>query len=335
MLAWCSMSEPVASTTSCGRSRSGRSPVCACRRASSPTPSCSRQSRTTDRSSSWPTSPHSPGSSTRRWPCRTSTRATASPSEAWRRRMPSDGVDLAGRRRLRHQLRRAPARAAARLRRARRRRERLVHELCARGAGRDGRARRARGSRRAPISSACCRAGPARWSRSSASAREDASWPSRSRAAASTAPIRRPCPRAPASAAPASSARSARATTSSSCSGSRRIFDADAAEAFGLASGQVTVLIHSGSRGLGHQVCTDYVTRDGRRAGAATGSSCPTASSPAHRSTPPEGQATTWGRWRRPRTSPGPTASVLAHRVREAIGSRARACDRCRHPPGL
>jgi tRNA-splicing ligase RtcB len=38
-----------------------------------------------------------------------------------------------------------------------------------------------------------------------------------------------------------------------------RVFDAAAAEVFGLAPGQVTVLIHSGSRGLGHQVCTDYV----------------------------------------------------------------------------
>jgi tRNA-splicing ligase RtcB (3'-phosphate/5'-hydroxy nucleic acid ligase) len=40
-----------------------------------------------------------------------------------------------------------------------------------------------------------------------------------------------------------------------------RIFDADAAAAMGLAAGAVTVLIHSGSRGLGHQVCTDYVKR--------------------------------------------------------------------------
>ena len=32
-----------------------------------------------------------------------------------------------------------------------------------------------------------------------------------------------------------------------------------AAEAMHLAVGQVVVLIHSGSRGLGHQVCTDYV----------------------------------------------------------------------------
>src|ERR671936_219666 len=39
------------------------------------------------------------------------------------------------------------------------------------------------------------------------------------------------------------------------------IFDADAGEAFGLRENQVTVLIHSGSRGLGHQVCTDYVKR--------------------------------------------------------------------------
>ncbi len=38
-----------------------------------------------------------------------------------------------------------------------------------------------------------------------------------------------------------------------------QIFDDAAAEAFGLRPGQLTVLIHTGSRGLGHQVCTDYV----------------------------------------------------------------------------
>jgi tRNA-splicing ligase RtcB (3'-phosphate/5'-hydroxy nucleic acid ligase) len=37
------------------------------------------------------------------------------------------------------------------------------------------------------------------------------------------------------------------------------ILDRGAAEAFGLREDQVTILIHSGSRGLGHQVCTDYV----------------------------------------------------------------------------
>ena len=39
------------------------------------------------------------------------------------------------------------------------------------------------------------------------------------------------------------------------------IYDEEAAQAFGLQEGLVTVLIHSGSRGLGHQVCTDYVER--------------------------------------------------------------------------
>jgi tRNA-splicing ligase RtcB (3'-phosphate/5'-hydroxy nucleic acid ligase) len=38
-----------------------------------------------------------------------------------------------------------------------------------------------------------------------------------------------------------------------------RIFDPARANAWGLFEGQVTVLIHTGSRGLGHQVCTEYV----------------------------------------------------------------------------
>jgi len=37
------------------------------------------------------------------------------------------------------------------------------------------------------------------------------------------------------------------------------IYDEEAAAAMHLSLGTVTVLIHSGSRGLGHQVCTDYV----------------------------------------------------------------------------
>ncbi len=37
------------------------------------------------------------------------------------------------------------------------------------------------------------------------------------------------------------------------------IFDEDIAQAFGLFPGQVVLQIHCGSRGLGHQVCTDYV----------------------------------------------------------------------------
>jgi tRNA-splicing ligase RtcB (3'-phosphate/5'-hydroxy nucleic acid ligase) len=40
-----------------------------------------------------------------------------------------------------------------------------------------------------------------------------------------------------------------------------RLHEPAVADAFGLSEGQVTVLIHSGSRGLGHQVCTDFVKR--------------------------------------------------------------------------
>jgi tRNA-splicing ligase RtcB len=37
------------------------------------------------------------------------------------------------------------------------------------------------------------------------------------------------------------------------------IMDSEAARAFGLRPGQVTAMIHTGSRGLGHQVCSDHV----------------------------------------------------------------------------
>jgi tRNA-splicing ligase RtcB (3'-phosphate/5'-hydroxy nucleic acid ligase) len=43
------------------------------------------------------------------------------------------------------------------------------------------------------------------------------------------------------------------------------VFDERAAAAMGLFHGQLTVLIHCGSRGLGHQVCTDYVKVMDRR----------------------------------------------------------------------
>jgi tRNA-splicing ligase RtcB len=39
------------------------------------------------------------------------------------------------------------------------------------------------------------------------------------------------------------------------------VFDSAAATAYGLRAGELTILIHTGSRGLGHQVCTDYVRR--------------------------------------------------------------------------
>ena len=42
------------------------------------------------------------------------------------------------------------------------------------------------------------------------------------------------------------------------------LHDEEAARVMGLHVGQVVVLIHSGSRGLGHQVCTDYVAEMNR-----------------------------------------------------------------------
>jgi tRNA-splicing ligase RtcB (3'-phosphate/5'-hydroxy nucleic acid ligase) len=39
----------------------------------------------------------------------------------------------------------------------------------------------------------------------------------------------------------------------------RQVYDPEAAAAFGLADGQVCVMIHCGSRGLGHQICGDHV----------------------------------------------------------------------------
>ncbi|MCG6950517.1 MAG: RtcB family protein [Acidobacteria bacterium] len=39
------------------------------------------------------------------------------------------------------------------------------------------------------------------------------------------------------------------------------VFDTEAARVMGLSEGCLTVMIHCGSRGLGHQVCTDYVKR--------------------------------------------------------------------------
>ena len=37
------------------------------------------------------------------------------------------------------------------------------------------------------------------------------------------------------------------------------VYDAEAAEIMGLKKDQITIMIHSGSRGLGHQICSDYI----------------------------------------------------------------------------
>ena len=46
-----------------------------------------------------------------------------------------------------------------------------------------------------------------------------------------------------------------------------KIFDAKAAQAFGLHEGQILVSIHCGSRGLGHQIGTDYLVSLAKAAG--------------------------------------------------------------------
>jgi tRNA-splicing ligase RtcB len=69
-----------------------------------------------------------------------------------------------------------------------------------------------------------------------------------------------------------------------------RVFDPDTADAFGLREGQLTVLIHSGSRGLGHQVCTDHV-RAMDMAGARYGFELPDRQLACAPASSPEGRA--------------------------------------------
>ena len=38
-----------------------------------------------------------------------------------------------------------------------------------------------------------------------------------------------------------------------------KIFDEDTAKVFGIEEGMITILIHTGSRGCGHQICSDYL----------------------------------------------------------------------------
>jgi tRNA-splicing ligase RtcB (3'-phosphate/5'-hydroxy nucleic acid ligase) len=85
------------------------------------------------------------------------------------------------------------------------------------------------------------------------------------------------------------------------------VYDTVAAEAFGLRHGQVCVMIHCGSRGLGHQICTDHVRAMDKRM-PSTASRSPTGSSPAPPWTPPPAGPTS-GLWRRRPTTAGPTGN--------------------------
>lgn len=68
------------------------------------------------------------------------------------------------------------------------------------------------------------------------------------------------------------------------------VVDPDSARAMGIVAGQVTVLIHTGSRGLGHQVCTDFVKAMDRRQ-ATWGFSLPDPQLACAPASSPEGQA--------------------------------------------
>ncbi|OPX98934.1 MAG: RNA-splicing ligase RtcB [Syntrophorhabdus sp. PtaB.Bin006] len=54
----------------------------------------------------------------------------------------------------------------------------------------------------------------------------------------------------------------------------KEIYDSHAAQAFGLFENQVTIMIHTGSRGLGYQICDDYI-REMMKASAKYGISLP------------------------------------------------------------
>lgn len=48
----------------------------------------------------------------------------------------------------------------------------------------------------------------------------------------------------------------------------QRVYDPDTAGRFGLAEGDLTVMIHTGSRGFGHEICSNYMKLMGQRAPA-------------------------------------------------------------------
>ena len=95
------------------------------------------------------------------------------------------------------------------------------------------------------------------------------------------------------------------------------VHDAPAADAMGLSLGTVAVLIHTGSRGLGHQVCTDHVRlMDGRLAAHGITLpdrqlSCAPASSPEGRQYLAAMAAAANFAWA--------NRQLIAHRVREAL----------------
>ena len=94
------------------------------------------------------------------------------------------------------------------------------------------------------------------------------------------------------------------------------VYDQSAAAAMGLHPDQVCVMIHCGSRGLGHQICTDHV-RVMRRRCRATPCRSPTGSSPAFRLLLRKGGRIS-AQWRPLLTTGGPTDSCSRMRPKRS-----------------
>jgi tRNA-splicing ligase RtcB (3'-phosphate/5'-hydroxy nucleic acid ligase) len=98
-----------------------------------------------------------------------------------------------------------------------------------------------------------------------------------------------------------------------------RVVDAEAARALGLTEGQVTLLIHTGSRGLGHQVCTDHVRAMDARL-PAWGIQLPDRQLACAPASSPEG-AEYLAAMACAANFAWANRQVIAHRVREAVGA--------------
>ena len=237
---------------------SARARACASRPGCSPTTCCSRRSSATGRWSSCRTSPCSRGSSTRRSRCPTSTRDTASRSAgsprpssptAWSRPAASGTTSTAA---CACSALPLDASELGRARRAARPRD------LARDPGRGRQARRA-ALRREPVSTGCSRRGRALLVRERGIGTEDDLERTESEG----------CLPGADPGAVSERARLRGAGQVGTIGSGNHFVEVQRIDRVlrprrrparsGCARGRLTVLIHSGSRGLGHQVCTDYV----------------------------------------------------------------------------
>ncbi len=125
-----------------------------------------------------------------------------------------------------------------------------------------------------------------------------------------------------------------RATTSSRCSTSTRSSTPRPPRRSGSFEGQIVAMIHCGSRGVGHQVCTDEV-RTMDRAMSVVRHLGPRPSARVRPGAVAGRASATWPRWRRPRTTDvrtgtcSPTASRRRSRRPSARPRATSACTSC------